>query len=88
MRMEGVLFRIITEDVNRPELLALVGSFFDGFTMRQGIGYWKGEAEDSITLEVITPDSAKVMDLADKIKLLNKQEAVLVERINNTAWLV
>lgn len=53
---------------------------FDGFTINQGSGYWKGQSEPSATIEVITDQPSKVERLARLIKVENHQEAVLVER--------
>lgn len=75
-------YRIMTEDKNRPELTALVTSRFDCFTIYHGVGYWRGNAEGSLTIEIIDVRGdisyEQIASLAKSIKRLNKQEAVLV----------
>lgn len=89
MTLNGSLYRIITEDINRSKVINLASKHFQGFTLRPGgIGYWEGKPEKSITLEVITDKPATINKLAGEIKQLNNQEAVLVEVIKNHAWLV
>jgi hypothetical protein len=73
-------YRIHTEDVNRPTILKLAGFRFEGFTVTYGAGFWRGEAEDTLILEIITADSASVYLLAEEIRKANKQESVIVNR--------
>lgn len=53
--------------------------YFPGFTLSKGAGYWQGQREASATIEVLTDKPSKVNALARAIKLVNKQQAVLVE---------
>lgn len=75
-------YRIMTEDTNRARLTALVSERFDCFSVYNGTGYWKGNAEQSLTIEIIDVDgsipSGAIDSLALAIKELNKQEAVLI----------
>lgn len=86
------MFRILTEDVNREGILALVSAKFDAFAVLPSIGYWKGTRENSLAIEIATPTPdlkrAVVFALALEIKLLNKQDAVLVQELQDTASLV
>jgi hypothetical protein len=53
-----------------------------GFTLVEGIGAWKGVEELSVTIEAVLPynthSTAVIRSLAEAIKHLNNQEAVLV----------
>jgi hypothetical protein len=75
-------FKIYTEDKNQTAISELVGEFFDGFTVNAGLlGFWKGTSEASISIEIITDASyadAAIEVIAERIKVLNRQEAVLV----------
>ena len=73
-----MLYRIYTED--KPNLNRLAGAYFDGFTLLQGIGYWKGQPEACAVIEIIAEESeAKaIYCLARSIRLTNHQESVLV----------
>lgn len=87
-KLNGSLHRLFIEDVNRGALIDLVSSYFDGFSVREQIGYWQGQAEKSLLIEVITDKTAAVYELAGKIKALNCQESVLVEIVSNSAYFV
>lgn len=72
------MYRIYTEDKNRKGIIACAATLFDGFTALPATGYWKGEKENALILEFDTEDANKVHALAENIRLLNHQEAVLV----------
>ena len=78
-------YRIHTEDVNRQKIYSLAGFRFDGFTATYGTGFYKGESEHTLVLEIITSDPASVYLLAEEIRLANGQESVLVNRIESSA---
>lgn len=79
------LHRIFTENKNKPDILKLTSKLFDGFTAFNATGYWKGNPEKSLCLEIITDQSSKVDLLAGRIKRANDQESVLVEVVQNSA---
>lgn len=79
---EGIMIiRIYTEDTNRKNTLDLCSTYFAGFTVTFGQGYWKGQVEKSLIIEIAihSPSSVKrAYRLAKEIKVLNGQESVLV----------
>lgn len=68
-------FRIYTENKRNEIAEALAAAHFDGFNITETTGYWKGQREDSIVIEIIAPDedALKVEALAGELQ----QEAVL-----------
>jgi hypothetical protein len=71
-----MVYKIYTQKfANVPEI---VSRYFEGFTLFEGKGYWKGEGEESLVVEVVTGDRANVYAMAREIKEVNKQECVLV----------
>jgi len=75
-------YRIYTEDKNRESVIALTAKKFDSFTVYDAKGYWKGEKEDSLVIEIIDEDSDiryRVNTLAYEIRILNKQDTVLIQ---------
>ncbi len=84
------VYRIYTEDTNRTQLLILVSSNFEGFTLYNATGYWKGVPESSLVIEILgTQDLApKIKALAHNIRVLNKQECVLVTTAKVTGELI
>lgn len=76
------LYRIYTEDKNEQLIIELCNEYFDAYTLYYTVGYWKGKRELSLVIEIITEDMpqkyGKVQGLANEIKILNNQEAVLI----------
>lgn len=72
------LYRIHT--INRGILFIkeILNAAFDGYTIIDAESYWKGEKENGVVIEVASEDGELVRAVADKIKKLNGQEAVLV----------
>lgn len=83
-----MLYRILTENKNKRDLLSLASGYFEGFTAIEGLGYWQGKGEQSLILEVETSDGAAVKRLANDIKIFNSQQAVLVEVVSNKSFLI
>lgn len=85
-----MLYRIFTENKNQRDILALASGYFPGFTAFEGHGYWQGAAENSLVLEIVAPKTQKneVESLAKHIKEFNTQEAVLLQELKNSSWLV
>src|SRR3989304_5430264 len=73
-------YRIYTED--KPGLPNLVSGFFQSFTFYRGVGFWKGNCEQSAYIEILgTPyDAADIRILAKLIKETFSQETVYVSR--------
>ena len=79
-----MLYRILTEDINREDIVAILTESFQSFTLLPGTGYWEGTAERCLIIEVDGNEcniAADVLTVADRIKRKNKQEAVLVQRL-------
>ena len=86
-------FRIYTE--TRKNLKDLTYHFFHEATFIDAKGLWKKKLEDTTIIEVIELDdfwyhnsSAKIANLAERIKIENNQEAVLVTVDKTRAELV
>jgi hypothetical protein len=70
--------RIQTEDVNRDGVLALLDQAFEAYTVNLSLGRWKGKSEPSLTIEVTGTTYEAVSKVAEDIRSMNAQEAVLV----------
>jgi hypothetical protein len=84
----GNLYRILTENKNKIQVLRLAKKHFrmlKGYTVYEGAGYWKGIRENCIIIEIddcsYPTVEAEVYYLAREIKVLNRQTAVLVQKI-------
>ena len=69
-------YRLYTEACGN--VAEIVSQYFEGFTLFEVRGYWKGKAEKTAVVEIVTQNRAKVYELARTIKELNKQESVLI----------
>lgn len=79
--MHATCYRIYTED--KPNLAALTGVYFSGFTIYSAAGIWKGASEPAAVIEILSEDDGPedgphVLDLARRIKRENNQQAVIV----------
>jgi hypothetical protein len=72
------MYRILTEDVNRDGIFALLDSRFDGYTVTPSLGVWKGKHEASLAIDLVNVERIDVYNAAEAIKELNSQDAVLV----------
>ena len=81
-----MLIRIITQDKHRKWLLQTVAEYFPNFTVYKTLGWWRGGRERSLVIEVDTLDrlwiDVHINELCLKIKGYNKQESVLVQRVD------
>ena len=82
------LFTLYTE--RRPNLARLTGGRFEGFTLVETVGYWRGLREDSTKIEIIADAErrADVLTLAEEIRFVNAQQAVFVTEQDVLAELV
>lgn len=86
-----MLYRIFTEDIeaNHDAIMEQIALRYDGFTIVKADGYWRLQPEKSLVIEIVTIDEdEKVKNLAKAIKVVNNQEAVLVQKIENHQWFV
>jgi len=84
------LYRIFTEHKNTEHITKIVGRYFKGFTLLNGVGFWQGVPERSLVIEIIgtEADASKVELVAYQIKKANTQEAVLIQETNVASQLV
>lgn len=75
-------YRLYTEDINEAQTKRLFTKYLESYTVYKVIGAWHGAPEHSIVLEVIGGESNNLIGkfrlVAQQIKKLNKQEAVLI----------
>lgn len=78
-------YNIFTEDIKPKTVQKIVSKYFDGFTISKNIGFWKGQKEKSIKIEIILPGRhlTKIRNLAKEIKIALNQEAVIFNEITN-----
>ena len=87
---KAMLFRVWTEDMNREGIESIVGKEFDGFSLVNAKGYWKGIGESSLVIEVETSQSElpRIRSIAEQIKLTNSQESVMIQALQTESIFV
>ena len=94
-----MLYRILTEKKNVEATLELVSEYFDGFTYYEVNGMWEGQLEKSICIEISSDIAFKrrigeqcsrriVGRLCSEIRELNGQEAVLLQELSGSDYLI
>lgn len=79
-------YKIYTE--RKHNIKRITSKYFEGFTLFNTIGFWKGKEEESVCIEIIGASYKQVKLLAKAIKRINNQESVYVIKENITAKLL
>lgn len=77
----NTVYRIHTEGTNLAETRAILDERFDGYTMFEGDGRYKGKGEPALIIEVWSEGDAlftAVQSAANAIKTANAQQVVCV----------
>jgi len=78
-------YRIYIERKNVKAVCLLTSEHYGSFTIYEGVGYWQGQREKSLIVEIICSgskvDDKTVKNLCLKIKGLCRQEAVMMTKI-------
>lgn len=82
------MYRIVTEEKNVEGIKAALAAFDLDFTLFRGIGSWKGKEEQSVAVELDRIPRATAEMVAQKIKEMNDQEAVLLQEFSITTSLL
>lgn len=82
------MYHIYTEDTNRAGIETILARHFDAYTLLSARGVWRGQAEDSLVIELDGVAREDVEQAAREIKAANSQQAVLVAEIAATTFLV
>jgi hypothetical protein len=74
------IHRIYTERKNSRAILQLIGEQFESFTVHPTVGYFRGDKENSIAIEIVGASVSAITKLAVRIKQMNGQKSVLTIR--------
>jgi len=87
-----MLYELLTENKNKQKIQDLTSKYFEGYNIQNITGSWQGILEKSIKISIIAENTAainnKIKDLAAAIKVLNNQEAILINKIDNEYLLI
>lgn len=78
--MHKFKYEIMTENINLNMIVKIVSKHFSGFSIQKQFGYWDGKQEQSLNIVIFgnQRDLYAIEDIADAIKMANKQDCVLV----------
>ena len=85
-----MLYRILTENLNRKRIERIISKSFKGFSLIKSQGFWEGIKENSLIIEISGSKkiAGKVKVSALEIKKANKQDAVLIQVFSDNSFLV
>lgn len=89
-----MLYRILTEDKGKKYdkfIVGIVLTRFEGFNISRKTGYYKGQQEKSLVIEIDTlrdDNRQGILSIARAIKDYLKQECILIQAIDSDSRLV
>ena len=76
-----------TKELEKDLILETVSLWFGGFTASEVIGYWKGQKENTLKIEIVINGSVlnedKINKLVLNLKEVCKQDSIMVEKVNS-----
>lgn len=73
-----------TKKLNIPYAVDIISVRYKGFTYGIVKGYWRGELEDTLRVEIATVDSQETISkLCSELKQLLKQDAIMLTISND-----
>ena len=79
-----ILYRLYTENKNRKWLEQTIAERFDGFSIQEQTGYWQGQKEKNLCIEIMDNRKSAPMLIQEIVKAIcgyNQQDYVLIQRI-------
>lgn len=78
-----------TKTLETQNICAIVSEHFEGFTTEQVTGYWRGQKEDTLKVEIVTDSSdSKIVALCKELRVKLSQEAIMLEIVeSNVAFI-
>ncbi len=86
------LYRLMTQDINRNQTVAIVKRYFEGATLTYGIGLdarTQQADENAVVIEIVTSAAdafQRIVNLAGDIRVINGQISVLITRQDITTF--
>jgi len=79
-----------THILEKDKALAILSNEYEGMSVTEIVGYWKGEQENTLVVSIIC-DKVDYTKLKNVCKTLNtelNQQAIMVEIVNTTALFI
>ena len=69
-----------TKKLERDKIEATLNKHYDGYTAYEVVGYWHGDRETTLLVELISDEADAVhVKVAKELKTVCEQESVLIE---------
>jgi len=65
-----------TKKLEKQKAITTTASYFEGFSVSQIAGYWKGKAEKTLLIEIETIEKSKIVALAKTLARELQQQAI------------
>lgn len=75
-----------TKELETEKITATCTLFFDGFTIQQGVGFWRGQQEKTAIVSVYDEES-KILECIEILKKALKQEAIAMQELKPLKFL-
>ncbi len=82
------MYRILTERKNPKKVKAVLRLLGLNYTLVDAEGSWQGQTESSIAIELDGITWRKALQVAQLIKTMNRQQAVLLQTIPTSSRLI
>ena len=76
-----------TKELESEKAIAIIAQQFQGFSALQGVGYWQGEEEKTLFVEIETTSKASIIKLAKRLCVELEQRAVAISRIGKLEFI-
>lgn len=70
----------VTKELELSKIKDIVGKEFDGFTIIEATGYWKGSEEKTAIVEIVSDNKETIAMLVYLLKTNLNQEAIMVRQ--------
>jgi hypothetical protein len=77
---EKMIHRLYTERKNKRLIIRLLGEHFESFTLQPVTGYYQGNSEKAIVVEIVGATPSAIRKVAAQIKKMNGQKSILTVR--------
>src|SRR3954470_19487635 len=85
---EQTIHRLYTEQKNTRVITRLLNEQFDSFTLQGVTGYYKGNSEKSIVVEIVGAKPSSIRKVAARIKKMNGQKSILTIRFQGQSEVI
>jgi hypothetical protein len=85
---EQIINRLYTEQKNKRVITRLLSEHFESFTLQPATGYYKGNSEKTIVVEIVGGRRSAIRHVAERIKKMNGQKSILTIRFRGQSEVI